>query len=59
MSNTTAYYSEQLKSWVRMTREADGEYCHTSGYATREEALGLPPVGAKPSGLPDFLTSDD
>jgi hypothetical protein len=34
-----AYYSEELKSWVRMERQADGEWCHTSGYATEREAL--------------------
>ena len=36
----TAYYSHELKSWVRLDREVDGEYCHTSGYETREKALG-------------------
>lgn len=61
MERISAYYSKELKSWVRMTREHDGEYCHTSGYATRDEAIGLPPVVAKrrgfsESGLPDFLT---
>ncbi len=34
-----AYYSNELKCWVRMERECDGEWCHTSGYKTREEAL--------------------
>ena len=37
-----AYYSEELKCWVRMTREHDNEWCHTSGYSTRGEALGEP-----------------
>jgi hypothetical protein len=37
----STYYSQELKSWVRMTKECDGEYCHTSGYSTREEALGI------------------
>jgi hypothetical protein len=34
-----AYYSNDLKCWVRLEREADGEWCHTSGYATPAEAL--------------------
>jgi hypothetical protein len=34
-----AYFSAELKSWVRMEKQADGEWCHTSGYATREEAM--------------------
>lgn len=37
----SAYYSQELKSWVRMTKECDGEYCHTSGYSTYEDALGI------------------
>lgn len=37
-----AYYSQEMKSWVRMVKQADDEWCHTSGYATREEALGRP-----------------
>jgi hypothetical protein len=37
----SAYYSSELGSWVRMERQADGEYCHTSGYATEAEALGV------------------
>jgi hypothetical protein len=36
----SAYWSNDLKSWVRLERLIDGEYCHTSGYSTREEALG-------------------
>jgi cytochrome c biogenesis protein ResB len=34
-----AYYSNDLKCWVRLEREADGEWCHTSGHATRAEAV--------------------
>jgi hypothetical protein len=34
-----AYYSNDLECWVRMERQADGEWCHTSGYATRADAL--------------------
>lgn len=62
----TAYYSEELKSWVRLERQADGEYCHTSGFGSREAALEFdmdrfkdgsgkkkPLFGA--SGLPSFL----
>jgi hypothetical protein len=37
-----AYYSNAMKCWVRLEREADGEWCHTSGYATQDEALGRP-----------------
>jgi hypothetical protein len=36
----SAYYSNDLKCWVRLERCEDGEYCHTSGYKTKEEALG-------------------
>lgn len=35
-----AYYSNELKSWVRLERCEDGEYSHTSGYESRDEALG-------------------
>ena len=34
-----AYYSDELKCWVRMERECDYEWCHTSGYPSREAAL--------------------
>jgi hypothetical protein len=34
-----AYYSNELKCWVRLEREADGEWCHTSGFSTREAAI--------------------
>jgi hypothetical protein len=34
-----AYYSQSLKCWVRMERTEDGEWCHTSGYVTREAAI--------------------
>jgi hypothetical protein len=34
-----AYYSNDLKCWVRLEREADGEWCHTSGFSTREAAM--------------------
>jgi cytochrome c biogenesis protein ResB len=34
-----AYYSNELRCWVRMERQVDGEWCHTSGYATKEEAV--------------------
>ena len=37
----SAYYSSELSSWVRMDRQADGEYCNTSGYETEAEALGV------------------
>lgn len=62
----TAYYSESLGSWVRMERQEDGEYCHTSGFGSREAAMEFdmgrfvdrsaqtkPLFG--PSGLPSFL----
>lgn len=34
-----AYYSNDLKCWVRLERLEDGEWCHTSGYASREDAV--------------------
>lgn len=62
----SAYYSEQSKSWVRMERQEDGEWCHTSGYGSERAALEFdecrfqdrssrkkPLFGA--SGLPSFL----
>jgi hypothetical protein len=62
----SAYYSEELKSWVRLERQADGEYCHTSGFGSRDAALEFnmdrfkdrsgkkkPLFGA--SGIPSFL----
>jgi hypothetical protein len=62
---TSAYYSEDLKSWVRLERQADGEYCHTSGFGSEAAALGfkcrfedkskrLKPLFGQ-SGLPSFL----
>lgn len=33
------YYSDALKCWVRLEKQADGEWCHTGGYASREDAL--------------------
>lgn len=66
---TTAYYSEDLKSWVRLERQEDGEYCHTSGFGSEKAALEFdasrfpdrsnkkkPLFGA--SGLPSFLEHD-
>lgn len=35
-----AYYSKELKSWVRLERQEDGEWCHTSGFESREAAMG-------------------
>ena len=58
MNRTTAYYSNELKCWVRMEKEIDGEYCHTSGYATREDALGKNIVPYKAVDLPKFLTEN-
>jgi hypothetical protein len=53
-----AYYSEELKSWVRMERQVDGEWCHTSGYATREDALDTKPLYGV-SRMPSFLEESD
>lgn len=66
MNNISAYYSQDSKSWVRLEREVDGEYSHTSGFGSEEAALGFnmarfqdrssktkPLFG--PSGLPSFL----
>lgn len=36
-----AYYSNELLCWVRMERQEDGEWCLTSGYATRDAALEI------------------
>lgn len=62
----SAYYSEHLNSWVRLERQEDGEYCHTSGFGSRDAALEFnmgrfkdrsgktkPLFGA--SGIPSFL----
>lgn len=66
---TSAYYSEELKSWVRLERQVDGEYCHTSGFGSERAALGfdmgrfedrskkLKPLFGQ-SGLPSFLEYD-
>jgi len=35
-----AYYSRELHCWVRLERQVDGEWCHTSGYATKADAVG-------------------
>jgi hypothetical protein len=34
-----AYYSSDLKCWVRMERMEDGEWCHTSGFSSRVTAM--------------------
>ena len=62
----TAYYSDDSKSWVRLERQEDGEYCHTSGFGSERAALEFdmtrfrdrsakakPMFG--PCGLPSFL----
>jgi hypothetical protein len=66
---TSAYYSEELKSWVRLERQVDGEYCHTSGFGSERAALRfdmgrfedrskrLKPLFGQ-SGLPSFLEHD-
>lgn len=59
----TAYYSKELMSWVRLESQVDGEWCHTSGYATEEEAVGVSRLRHKPlfgiSGMPSFLEESD
>lgn len=66
----SAYYSEELKSWVRMERQEDGEYCHTSGFGSERAALECDFPGFKdrsarkkplfgPCGLPSFLEFAD
>lgn len=65
-----AYYSDRLGSWVRMERQEDGEWCHTSGFGSRTAALETdfsmfvdrsakkkPLFGA--CGLPSFLEFSD
>ena len=39
MGKVSAYYSDELKCWVRLEKMEDGEYCHTSGYMSEKEAL--------------------
>lgn len=69
MKNRTAYYSESLKSWVRMERQEDGEWCHTSGFGSMRAAMEFdmgrfqdrsastkPLFG--PSGIPSFLEEE-
>jgi hypothetical protein len=53
-----AYYSKELKSWVRLERQEDGEWCHTSGYESREAAIGKIPEGRPVSEMPSFLVED-
>lgn len=33
------YWSAETKSWVRATKEADGEWTHTSGFSSEEAAI--------------------
>lgn len=65
----TAYYSEETKSWVRLKRQEDGEYCHMSGFGSEAAALKFEPERFQdrsnkkkplfgPSGLPSFLEHD-
>lgn len=62
----TAYYSDELGSWVRLEHQEDGEWCHTSGFGSERAALECdlsrfqdrssekkPLFG--PSGIPSFL----
>jgi len=66
----SAYYSEGSKSWVRMERQEDGEWCHTSGYGSERAALecdfsSFEDRSAKkkplfgPCGIPSFLEFAD
>jgi hypothetical protein len=66
----SAYYSEGSKSWVRMERQEDGEWCHTSGFGSENAALKCDfssfedrSATRKPlfgqSGLPSFLDHAD
>lgn len=70
MKDRSAYWSEQSKSWVRMERQEDGEWCHTSGFGSIQAALTFdmdrfhdrsskkkPLFGA--SGIPSFLEEDE
>lgn len=55
----SAYWSNDL-GWVRLEKCEDGEYCHTSGYLTRDSAMGLETNSSIDSlwdenGLPSFL----
>lgn len=70
MRDRSAYWSESTKSWVRMERQEDGEWCHTSGFGSIQAALTFdmdrfkdrssrvkPLFGA--AGLPSFLEETD
>lgn len=56
---TDAYYSNELKCWVRLERQVDGEYCHTSGYQTKDEALNKNIVPYSIASMPSFLTETE
>lgn len=60
MSYRHAYYSKDLKCWVRMEGpQEDGEFCHTSGFSSYIEAMGIA-LKMKAQwdvhGMPSFLT---
>lgn len=70
MRDRSAYWSESAKSWVRMERQEDGEWCHTSGFGSIQAALTFdmcrfedrssklkPLFGA--SGIPSFLEDEE
>jgi len=54
----SAYFSKELQSWVRLEPQCDGEYCHTSGYETYEEAMGLGKPVDLESTMPAWLLED-
>ena len=37
--NVFAYFSNETKTWVRLEKLEDNEYCHSSGYPSRLCAL--------------------
>jgi hypothetical protein len=62
----SAYFSEELKCWVRLERHEDGEWTHTSGFGSIQAALTFDMDRFKdrsgktkplfgPSGIPSFL----
>ena len=70
MRDRSASWSESAKSWVRMERQEDGEWCHTSGFGSIQAALTFdmgrfqdrsgkvkPLFGA--SGIPSFLEDEE
>ena len=48
------YFSQETQSCVRLERQEDGEWCHTSGFSTQEEAKYKVPI-YKSDDIPEWL----